>query len=953
MITFLSIGMINVLADESDLASVISTSGNVDVTGIENAANFPWVVDGDSIINNGITSSYTTASFTVHFSSEEPMVLSYSWFNGGSDYDQLSIYVDGNTSAYSNINGKTGGDTKGGYTHYFAAGEHQIRFSFYRYYSSYNGINNTCAIKNFKIFTPESQYMNIDLSAPGTLGIEALSLVSTLPQMRYLRLSGKMNSDDWNTIRQMTGLVALDMTNADVTDIPVSAFTSNSFRFYEFPKTLKTIGEKAFYDRYLLGKIDLPDQLESIGNSAFYRNNISEVLVPSSVKSIGTNVFEDNSSLLKVTLGGGFSTLPSRTFYNCTNLQVVNGCESLKSIGTSAFNNCKYLREVNGMQPITVGDYSFYYCYRLKTIDLSKTTTIGVSAFTQCDSLKTVDLSSLVSFNSSGSCFSYCDELQSVVLPDRVTSVPGYTFYYCPSLRTVTLGASISSIGDRAFYNDGANVTKLYCNAPTPPSISGTPFYSPAGIKLYVPEYAMVSYKLNDYWSKFVTVEVNPNSVENLTLSGELELTSNVRIPDVPSVVMNRGSSLIVNGNNAQELGNFVTYHSTSTTASVISRCNAMSSTSSEARFWLASSSYWYFICPPFDVNVSDIKTSNGAQLAIRRYDGQLRADNGSGASWVNVELDATLKAGQGYIFCSSTGCYVYLPATEETHNQIFNSEAVTTPLVEYATEVSSNKSWNLVGNPYACFYDIYYMDFTAPITVWNTDNKTYSAYSIADDNFALQPLQAFFVQKPDLVNDIVFQPDGRQINSTIEHASPAKAVGVRSSVRQVVNLVLTDGETADVTRIVQNPQASDDFECETDAAKMLSYEGTAQLYSTRDGEQYAINEGKQASGTVDLGMWIPASGEYTLDVTRADADVELLDNGEPVSVPYTFYAAGEGDYEGRFAIRFLSDATGVKGIEDSVNDSAVYDLQGRRLGDARTRLQKGIYIQHGRKVVK
>lgn len=93
--------------------------------------------------------------------------------------------------------------------------------------------------------------MTINLSAPGTLGVEALALVNTLPDMRYLRLTGKMNAADWNTISNMTGLWAIDMKDVDITAIPASAFAKTSLRFIEFPAQLKTIGEKLFTNALL------------------------------------------------------------------------------------------------------------------------------------------------------------------------------------------------------------------------------------------------------------------------------------------------------------------------------------------------------------------------------------------------------------------------------------------------------------------------------------------------------------------------------------------------------------------------------------------------------------------------------------------------------------------------------------------------------------------------------
>lgn len=67
----------------------------------------------------------------------------------------------------------------------------------------------------------------------------------------------------------------------------------------------------------------------------------------------------------------------------------------------------------------------------------------------------------------------------------------------------------------------------------------------------------MVSYKLDNYWSKFTTVEPNPNMPEKVNLYKKLELTSNARIPNSPDMFIGKGGSLIVNGNNPQAFGKF------------------------------------------------------------------------------------------------------------------------------------------------------------------------------------------------------------------------------------------------------------------------------------------------------------------------------------------------------------------------------------------------------------
>ena len=359
------------------------------------------------------------------------------------------------------------------------------------------------------------------------------------------------------------------------------------------------------------------------------------------------------------------------------------------------------------------------------------------------------------------------------------------------------------------------------------------------------------------------------------------------------------------------------------------------------------NSGYWYFICPPFDVRMSDITTISGNQVAIRYYDSEARAA-GSTSNWKDVAPDATLKAGQGYIFRVSSADYVCMPATEETHNQIFRSQAVTTPLSEYSSDDANARNWNLVGNPYACFYDIYRMDYTAPLTVWNSDNSTYNAYSIADDDFALRPMQAFFVQKPDGVEAITFQTEGRQITSTIDHSAGVKAMAGKAASRRFIELELSNGITDDHTRLVVNPQAQETFDANNDASKMMSTDITAQIFSVQGDEAYAIKESPFAAGQAEIGMWFPADGQYVVNITRADVKVELMDNGAVVPMPYTF-TADEGFCEGRFVLRITTDPTAIEGVEGNDASAPLYDLQGRKVGST---THKGIYVQKGKKMV-
>ena len=947
-----------VAAIDEQLRALITTSDDIEVTEVTNDEANPWTVaDGMASSTVGKINQNLSSTITIKFRAKGRITIKYDFtFDPYSSSDYRKVYMDGNLDM--NIN--TANKTLTTQTHFFDLdeGEHVLELTHYHFYYLSNSYSQVLSIGNIRFQNLDSQYMTINLSAPGTLGVEALALVNTLPDMRYLRLTGKMNAADWNTISNMTGLWAIDMKDVDITAIPASAFAKTSLRFIEFPAQLKTIGEKAFYERSLVGRLVLPESLDSIYSYAFYKNFLTEVIIPANVKYIGGYAFNDNDRLTSVTLGCGLTEISNYCFNSCEKLAVVKGGENVKTIESGAFNYCSELRSVSDLAPVTVGGSAFYCCKKLENFNFSNAKTLKSEAYRECNTLTDVDLTTVETIGTR--CFITCTGLKKVVLGNNISRINEYAFTDCNALEELHIGSSVSNLDSRCFYTTSSSLKKVYVTAPAPPSVynntSYYPFYSTSGVTLYVPEYAMVSYKLDNYWSKFTKVEPNPNTPDKVNIYKKLELTSNARIPNSPDIYIGKGGSLIVNGDNAQAFGKYTQYMNIGeTSSSLISRCKEMTSTSSQFDFFIGATSgygYWYYLCMPFDVKRSDIILPEGTAIAVRYYDSESRATNGASGNWKDVSADAVLQTGKGYIFRSSKEGDVGFPATEETHNAIFRSEAITTPLVEYAAEESANAGWNLVGNPYPCFYDIYYMDFAAPITTWDVDNRTYKAYSATDDNFVLTPLQAFFVQKPSLVEAITFQPAGRQINKTIDHSALAMRRAARSKQvqRKLVDVALTCADRTDRTRVVVNANASDDFCADNDAVKMMAYEGTPQIYTIAGADQLAVNEGAHRSGSVALGMYLPADDVYTIAIDRNELGAKLLDYGVEVEMPYTFSAA-EGYADDRFTLTFETTTTGINTVAtDAKTDDAIYTIDGRRVSNTD---KKGIYIQNHKKIVK
>ena len=927
-------GVSNLWAQETDWSPLFTRVSEGITYTCENDEAYPWNLANGSLISTNKAHS-SSSTFKITFSCESAIYfhMQYGTSSEGT-YDKLTVVLDERTFTCS-------GTVSSFDFVELQPGEHVLTLTYSKDGSGSSGSDQVW-VSSLKLTDMETGIPVIGLAAPGQLGEEAIAQFGTLPKVDVLRLKGSLNKEDWTTIKNMTYLCYLDMSETTVTEIPAEAFTNTSIRIIKWPANLKVIGGKAFYNKYLRGHLVLPETLDSIGPSAFYRNYIDSVSMPHKQIAFANDIFRENSNLTKVEFNSCASYMTNNMFYSCKKLRSVSGMECVKTIGGSVFAGCDSLRTVGNIVPTMIGNNAFYACRKLESFDLSQVTSVGEGAFQSCHTFKSVHMPNVTSLGDL--CFYDCAGLTEVSVGDKISKIPNQAFSSCPSLKTVTLGASVSDIGYYAFRN--SSVEKLYVNSPTPPGVYNNDVFGSTSGTLYVPEYSMVSYKLHDYWSKFTSVDVNPNPVTSLTLSGKLSLTSNARIPDSPNVMMNTGSSFIVNGNKEQTLGSFVAYYNNGVSSSVISRCNNMTSTGSEARYWM-NSGYWYFICPPFDVRMSDITTISGNQVAIRYYDSEARA-TGSTSNWKDVAPEATLKAGQGYIFRVSSADYVCMPATEETHNQIFRSQAVTTPLSEYSSDDANARNWNLVGNPYACFYDIYRMDYTAPLTVWNSDNRTYNAYSIADDDFALRPMEAFFVQKPDGVEAITFQPEGRQTDSNIDHSAGVKAMAGKAASRRFIELELSNGTTDDHTRLVVNPQAQETFDANNDASKMMSTDITAQIFSVQGDEAYAIKESPFAAGQAEIGMWFPADGQYVVNITRADVKVELMDNGTVVPMPYTF-TADEGFCEGRFVLRITTDPTAIEGVDGNDASAPLYDLQGRKVGST---THKGIYVQKGKKMV-
>jgi len=658
---------------------------------------------------------------------------------------------------------------------------------------------------------------------------------------------------------------------------------------------LGTIGEDAFASMPRLQSIDLSPatQLTSLGARAFSRSAIKTIALPASLKAIGFSAFFACTSLVSFASG---ASIGQHAFDECTALQTVTIEEGATYISSYAFTGCRALQSISLPESLTsIDSYAFSKCTKLKTITLSDAlTSLGTYAFNGCTALKAITLpDALTSLGTYA--FNGCTALEKAEIGMGITSVPQYLFSGCTALKEVKLSPKTTTIQSYAFQNCAGltelhlppylttiqsdafsgctNLKEIYAYMPDVPAIAASTFSNYKTSTLYAPGFLFDAYYYDNGWNQFLEVlkcDLRPGDYEAFYTNKDLYFKEGEeRIThDRPIVELGNQGSIIVEG--AEQEFTTVDMLRGTTSSSLIGDDNIVMD---ELRVKIeVSANRWYFLCFPYNVTISEC--TYPGKYAWRYYDGALRAANGTGG-WQKIEGDV-LKAGVGYIFQSNTkGNLIVKFADPE-----FGGDRPTTLQIHESTN-AANASWNFVGNPYTCYYNLISDDFASPITVWN--GTTYVAYRPGDDNYHLQPYEAFFVQKTEDASAIDFKAEGRETYSqSVATATAQTRASFQRSIttnRLIVNLTISDNDTAaiDRTRLVMNNKASCNYELACDASKFISEDAAAQIYTLEGSVKMAINE-RPGQGKVRIGYTAQKAGTLRIEAQRMDSPMELID---------------------------------------------------------------------------
>ena len=112
--------------------------------------------------------------------------------------------------------------------------------------------------------------------------------------------------------------------------------------------------------------------------------------------------------------------------------------------------------EIGGLPVTNINEWAwslFPGCKNLESITIPDSiTSIGNNAFSGCKNLASITIPNSVT-SIGESAFAYCENLKSVTISNSVTSIDNNTFSDCTSLTSVTIPDSVTSIGEMAFSN--------------------------------------------------------------------------------------------------------------------------------------------------------------------------------------------------------------------------------------------------------------------------------------------------------------------------------------------------------------------------------------------------------------------------------------------------------------------------------------------------------------------
>lgn len=282
--------------------------------------------------------------------------------------------------------------------------------------------------------------------------LTSLSLPSSVERVDSLAFEGASNlktitfSDGGKGLKKIDSLAfkdcssleSIDLSNAEITEIPVRAFENcTSLKSIKLPSTVTKIADNAFAGCSNLEEIKGLEQCK--------------------ISELSATAFDGCVRLKDINLSNATITaIPDQIFSGMRGLISATVPKTVTSIGTEAFYACKNLEMINGLSDCDItkiGEKAFYNCWSLKEADLSRSsfTVLPASAFKGDTALLSVKMPE--SLNEIGNeAFYGCSAMKKLDLNNtRLTTIGNSALSDMTSLMYINLPDTVNSVGAKAF----------------------------------------------------------------------------------------------------------------------------------------------------------------------------------------------------------------------------------------------------------------------------------------------------------------------------------------------------------------------------------------------------------------------------------------------------------------------------------------------------------------------
>lgn len=282
--------------------------------------------------------------------------------------------------------------------------------------------------------------------------LTSLSLPSSVERVDSLAFEGASNlktitfSDSGKGLKKIDSLAfkdcssleSIDLSNAEITEIPVRAFENcTSLKSIKLPSTVTKIADNAFAGCSNLEEIKGLEQCK--------------------ISELSATAFDGCVRLKDINLSNAtIAAIPDQIFSGMRGLISATVPKTVTSIGTEAFYACKNLEMINGLSDCDItkiGEKAFYNCWSLKGADLSGSsfTVLPASAFKGDTALLSVKMPE--SLNEIGNeAFYGCSAMKKLDLNNtRLTTIGNSALSDMTSLMYINLPDTVNSVGAKAF----------------------------------------------------------------------------------------------------------------------------------------------------------------------------------------------------------------------------------------------------------------------------------------------------------------------------------------------------------------------------------------------------------------------------------------------------------------------------------------------------------------------